>query len=156
MAQYSGPERIRTGTGAQFRKVIDLSSSTRALTTDESGALCVFNLATGVDVTLPPIISADDVGTWFEFVSGLVASTESYTVTAAAGDLLIGRVLVQDTDTANTITSYAPDASDDLIITFSDTADLVGGRVIVEAVSLTRWMVSGTLFHTGNAATPFS
>lgn len=155
MAQYSGPERIKNN-APQFRNVIDLSASTRTLTGDESGSLCVFNLATGVDVTLPGIISAEDVGMWFEFVSGLVASTESYTVTALAGDLLIGRVLVQDTDTANTITSYAPDASDDLIITFSDTADLVGGSVIVQAVSLTRWMVRGTLFCTGNAATPFS
>lgn len=155
MTQYSGPERMKNE-APSFRKVIDVTASTRAMTTDESGALVLLNLATGIDITLPAITSAHEVGTWYEFVSVLAASTETYTITAGAGDLLIGRVLVQDTDTANTIVSYAPDGSDDLILTMSDTADLPGNTVIVTAISTTAWLVQGTLFHTGNAATPFS
>ncbi len=155
MTQYSGPERQKN-TDPQFRNVIDVTGSTRAMTTDESGSLVLLNLATGIDITLPAIKSADEIGTWYEFVSVLAATTETYTITAGTADLLLGRVLVHDTDTANTIASYAPDGSDDLIITLSDTADLPGNTVIVTAISATQWLVQGTLFVTGNAATPFS
>ena len=156
MPQYSGPERIRAGTGAQFRKVINVTSSTRTMTTDESGALVLLNLATGIDITLPAITSDDEIGCWYEFKSILVASSESYTITALAGDLLIGRALLQDTDTANTIVSHAADVSDDLIFTFSDTAELVGGSAIFTAITTSRWLVEGLIYHTGNSATPFS
>lgn len=155
MTQYSGPERMKNE-ATSFRKVIDVTASTRAMATDESGALVLLNLATGIDITLPAITSANEIGTWYEFVSVLAATSETYTITAAAGDLLLGRVLAHDTDTANTIASFAPDGSDDVIITFSDTADLPGGTVIVTAISATAWLVQGTLFHTGNSATPFS
>lgn len=155
MPQYSGPERQKN-TDPQFRNVINVTAGTRTMTTDESGSLVLLNLATGIDITLPAIKSADEVGTWYEFVSILAASTETYTITAQAADLLMGRVIAFDTDTANTVVSYAPDGSDDLIITFSDTADLPGNTVIVTAISTTAWLVQGTLFHTGNAATPFS
>lgn len=155
MTQYSGPERMKNE-ATSFRKVIDVTASTRAMATDESGALVLLNLATGIDITLPAITSANEIGTWYEFVSVLAATSEAYTITAGAADLLIGRVIAQDTDTANTIVSYAPDGTDDLTITFSDTADLPGGTVIVTAISMTRWLVQGTLYHTGNAATPFS
>lgn len=155
MPQYSGPERQRN-TAPSFRNVINVTSATRTMTTDESGSLVLLNLATGIDITLPSIVSDNEVGTWYEFVSILAATSESYTITAGAADLLIGRVLVQDTDTANTITSFAPDVSDDLIITFSDTADLAGNAVRVTAITTTRWLVQGTIYHTGNSATPFS
>ena len=155
MTQYSGPERQKN-TDPQFRNVINVTGSTRAMTTDESGSLVLLNLATGIDIALPAIKSADEIGTWYEFVSVLAATSETYTITAGTADLLLGRVLVHDTDTANTIASYAPDGSDDLIITLSDTADLPGNTVIVTAISATQWLVQGTLFVTGNAATPFS
>lgn len=155
MAQYSGPERQRD-LGARFRRVIDVTTATRAMTTDESGALVLLNRSGGIDITLPAILSEHEVGTTYEFVSVLAASSDTYTITAGTADLLIGRVLAHDTDTSNTIASFAPDGSDDLIITFSDTADLPGGTVVVTAISTTRWLVQGTLYHTGNSATPFS
>lgn len=156
MGQYSGPERIRAGVGAQFRKVIDITDATRAMTTDESGALCLLNRAGGIDITLPAIASSDEVGCWYEFVVVTAASSDTYTITALAADLLLGRALLQDTDTANTIVSHAADLSDDLIFTMSDTADLVGTRVRVTAISTTRWWVEALVYHTGNSATPFS
>jgi len=156
MGQYSGPERIKAGVGGSFRNVINVTSGTRTMTVDESGSLVLLNLATGIDITLPAITSSNEVGTWYEFVSILAASTESYTITAQSGDLLLGRIWTQDTDTANGNASYAADGSDDLIITMSDTADLPGNTVKVTAITTTAWLVQGTLHHTGNAATPFS
>lgn len=155
MPQFSGAERSRNNV-PRFRPVIDVTAATRAMTTDESGALVLLNRSGGIDITLPALLSADDIGTTYEFVSVLAASSDTYTITAQAADLLIGRALLQDTDTSNTITSFAPDGSDDLIVTFSDTADLPGGTIVVTAISASRWLVQGTLFHTGNSATPFS
>lgn len=155
MAQYSGPERIRNNAPG-FRNVIDVTAATRTMTTDESGSLVLLNRAAGIDITLPAILSENEVGTWYEFVSVLAASSDTYTITAQAADLLLGRALLQDTDTANTIVSHAADGSDDLIITLSDTADLPGTTVKVTAISTTRWLVQATVFHTGNSATPFS
>lgn len=156
MGQYSGPERIKAGVGGNFRNVINVTSGTRTMTVDESGSLVLLNLATGIDITLPAITSSDEVGTWYEFISILAASSETYTVTAQSGDLLIGRALVQDTDTANTIVSHAADVSDDLIFTLSDSADLPGSGARFTAITTTRWLVEGLIYHTGNSATPFS
>ena len=156
MAQYGGKERIRDGLGAQFRNVINVTDATRTMTTDESGSLVLLNRAAGIDIALPPIISDEDIGTTYEFVSILAASGDTYTITAQAADLLIGRVWLHDTDTAQTLASHAPDVSDDLIITLSDTADLPGGTIVVTAITTTRWLVQGVLYHTGNSATPFS
>lgn len=155
MPQYSGPERIKNN-APFFRNVITLTASTRTLTVEESGSLVLFNLATGIDVTLPAIASADDIGTTFDFVSILAASSETYTVTAQAADLLIGRAVLHDTDTSNTIASHAADVSDDLIFTLSDTADLPGTSARFTAISTSRWLVEALVFHTGNSATPFS
>lgn len=155
MVQHSGPERLRN-TEPTFRNVINVTSATRTMTTDESGSLVLLNLATGIDITLPAIKTDDEVGCWYEFVSVLAASSDSYTITAGAADLLLGRALLQDTDTANTIVSHAADGSDDLIFTFSDTADLPGSIVRFTAITTTAWLVEGLLYHTGNSATPFS
>lgn len=155
MGQYSGPERIKNN-APNFRNVIDVTAATRSMTTEESGALVLLNRAGGIDIALPAITSTDEVGTWYEFLSVLAASSDTYTITAQAADLMIGRALLQDTDTANTIVSHAADVSDDLIFTMSDTADLPGNYVRVTAISTTRWWVEALIYHTGNSATPFS
>ena len=155
MANYSAPERIKNNAPV-FRNVIDVTSSTRTLTVEESGSLVLLNLATGIDITLPAITSTNEVGTTFDFVSILAASSDTYTITALAADLLIGRAVLHDTDTSNTITSHAADVSDDLIFTLSDTADLPGTSARFTAISTTRWLVESVIFHTGNSATPFS
>lgn len=155
MGQYSGPERVKNNAPV-FRNVITVTSATRTLTTEESGALVLLNLATGIDITLPALVADADVGCYFDIVSILAASSETYTVTAQAADLLIGRALLQDTDTANTIVSHAADVSDDLIFTLSDTADLPGSGARFTAISTSRWLVEALIYHTGNSATPFS
>ena len=154
LMQYNGSAWEEVGSTVNS-KVTVLTSATATPALTDSGTHYILQLAGGIDVTLPAI-GASDVGTRFRFTVGLAASSDTYTITAAAGDLLTGRVFVQDTDTANTVTSYAPDGSDDLIITFSDTADLPGSYVDLVATSATSWMVTGIIFHTGNAATPFS
>lgn len=132
-----------------------VTAATDVLSASQSGTTFILSRTGGIDVTLPAIAAAQ-VGTRFRFIIGLAASSDTYTITAASGDLLTGRVIALDTDTANTVTSFAPDGSDDLIITFSDSADLPGSFVDLIATSATSWMVTGVIYHTGNSATPFS
>lgn len=138
-----------------LQKLEVVTAATRAVTSADRGTHFVLSRAGGIDVALPAV-GASDVGLGFRFSIGLAASSDTYTITAQSADLLTGRVLVQDTDTANTITSFAPDGSDDLILTFSDTADLPGSFVDIVCVSATAWYVTGIIYHTGNSATPFS
>jgi len=155
MPQYTGPERQPNN--APRQKMVEvLTGATDTWTHEDSGTLFILSRAAGIDVTLPAITETAHIGTYFEVQIGTAASSDTYTITALAGDLLGGRVRLWDTDTANTVATHAPDGSDDLILTFSDTADLVGTRVLIEAVSLTSWSVTGDIYHTGNSATPFS
>lgn len=137
------------------KRVEILTGATDAWTEADSGTLFLLNRAGGIDITLPALADTD-VGVFFDVAVITAASSDTYTITAATGDLLTGRVNAWDTDTANTITSFAPDGSDDLIITLSDTADLPGTRLRLVATSATSWFVTGDIYHTGNSATPFS
>lgn len=132
-----------------------ITAATDSWTTADHNTTFILSRSGGIDIALPAI-TADEVGLRYRAIIGAVASSDTYTITAQSGDLLTGRVIAFDTDTANTVVSYAPDGSDDLIITFSDTADLVGSYVDLVATSATSWMVTGVIYHTGNAATPFS
>lgn len=156
MSQYSGPARIANN-APTFYRVESLEAATKVLTADDSGKLLLFNRAGGVDVTLPTI-EASTIGMWFRFQVDTPVSGDAYTITAAATQLLSGRVVAWDTDTSYGTTSYAPDESDDLIITLN--AGTTGGGVgddelLLIAESLTRWRVTGQVFHTGNTATMF-
>lgn len=156
MTQKLGPGRAAP-IGLTY-PVIDLTAATRTLTEDESGSLCLFNRASGVDVALPTI-TADNVGMWFRFEVDTPVSGDLYTITAAATQLLSGAVLNFDTDTSYAPIRYAADESDDLIITLN--ASTMGGGVgddwlLLIAESVTRWRVTGLVWATGSPASPFS
>ena len=156
MTQIIGAGRQAPTLGVM--QVIDVTAATYALTEDEQGSLVLFNLATGIDITLPTI-TADNVGMWFRFQVDTPVSGDTYTITAAATQLLSGRIVAWDTDTSYGTTSYAADESNDVIITLN--ASTTGGgvgddEILLIAESVTRWRVSGQVFHTGNTATMFS
>ena len=156
MTQIIGAGRQAPTLGVM--QVIDVTAATYALTEDEQGSLVLFNLATGIDITLPTI-TADNVGMWFRFQVDTPVSGDTYTITAAATQLLSGRIVAWDTDTSYGTTSYAADESNGVIITLN--ASTTGGgvgddEILLIAESVTRWRVSGQVFHTGNTATMFS
>jgi hypothetical protein len=142
-----------TDTGGAFATSI-------ALTEVQSGRLVLVDDAAGLSFTLPAI-GAAQVGTWFEFLVTVSVTSNSFKVTAAAGDLLNGGVLAIDFDAAYTAPQaafYEPDFSDDLIMTCNGgtTGGKKGTRIKFEAVSETQWFVTGTLVGDGVLATPFS
>jgi hypothetical protein len=142
-----------TDTGGAFATPI-------VLTEAQSGRLVLVDDAAGLDFTLPAIATAQ-IGTWFEFLVTVTITSNSFRVTAAAGDLLNGGVLAIDFDAAYTAPQaafYVPDFSDDLVMTCNGgtTGGKKGTRIKFEAVSATQWFVTGTLVGDGVLATPFS
>lgn len=140
------------------RRVINLTAATRTVAASESGALFLFNKADGIAVTLPAIAP----GLTYEFFFQTAAAGGSTTITAASGDLLLGTLLMNDTDSSNAVTGARPDGSDDLIMTFNGGTQggLIGTHIKIEAVGKFgidgRWVVSGISHHSSNVATPFS
>jgi hypothetical protein len=85
-----------------------------------------------------------------------VAATTT-TITAGAADLLVGGLAIV-TASVPAADHFQPDGSDDLVITMNGTTQggMVGSRLRLEAISATRWLVSGTLLGTSTVITPFS
>ena len=129
-----------------------------ALTAAQSGSVILVDDAAGLDFTLPAI-AATDIGIFYDFVVTTTISSNNFRVTAATGDLLNGGLWIADFDTANTGAYFAPDQSDDLVMTMngSTKGGKKGTHVRFTAISATGWYVTGyTVFGDGALATPFS
>ena len=89
---------------------------------------------------------------------GTTITSNTITITAASGDLLKGYAFMERTDAANNKTYFAPDGTNDLIITLngSTKGGLVGDKIELVGISGTEWRVRATLSHTGSAVNPFS
>ena len=142
----------------QTRRV-EILNADRTLTERDGGTLFVVTLAAGLDVVLPTIEQVD-IGTTFEFVYTVAVSGTAHTYTAGvASDLYIGGVAIVDFDTADKVAHFAPDVSNDVIMTFG-TGGTQGGKIGTRfkftAITSTRWWVEGILAGDGTLATPFS
>ena len=122
--------------------------------TAAAGVEYVLNSAAGVAVVLP----AAAAGARVTIVLGIKITSSATTITAAAGDLLKGYAFLEATDAANNKTYFAPDGTNDLIVTLNGTTKggLIGDRIELVGISDTEWRVRATLSHTGSAVTPFS
>jgi hypothetical protein len=150
-------ENLIGGISSKTARVEELGAD-RTLTARDSGTTFFVTLAAGLDVILPAIASID-IGTTFSFKYGVSVATTAHTYTAQAADLLVGQVLSMDFDTADVVDSFAPDVSDDLIITFASgltQGGKIGTYFSLTAVSPTRWWVEGVLRGDGTIVTPFS
>lgn len=128
-----------------------------ALTEAQSGSVILVDDAAGLDFTLPALAAAQ-IGIHFLFLVTVTITSNNFRVTAQAGDLLNGALAIQDFDTANTISHFAADGSDDLILTCngSTKGGKKGSWVEFIATGANQWTVRGTLFGDGVLATPFS
>lgn len=128
-----------------------------ALTEAQSGRVILVDDAAGLDFTLPALAAAD-IGVHYKFVVTVTITSNNFRVTAASGDLLAGALPIVDFDTANTLTYFTPDGSDDLVLTCngSTTGGKKGSWVEFIATSATQWVVTGVLYGDGTLATPFS
>lgn len=159
-ALYVGTTSTLSGAVNYKKQVTDTGGAYAtpiALTEAQSGRVILVDDAAGLDFTLPAIAAAQ-VGTHYKFIVTVTISSNLLRITAAAGDLLGGAIVMTDFDTADKITYFTPDGSDDLI--FSCNGSTTGGKkgtwVEFLAVSATQWWVNGVVVGDGTLATPFS
>ena len=128
---------------------------TAATLAAQPGNEYALNLAATQAVTVP----SPNKGDVIKFSIGITA-TANKTITVASGSLLEGYAYLFDTAeaTANTRSYFAPDVTNDRVITMNGTTTggTIGGIIELVGVSSTRWRVRAILTATGTAATPFS
>mgnify|MGYP000181523865 CR=1 FL=1 len=135
--------------------VISDLGATRTLSVDETGATVLLNRAAGIVVTLPLAIP----GLTYDFVVTTSVTSNSYKViTGAATELLIGQYTSVDTDTSNAVAVFSGNGSTHIAVTSNGTTTggLVGTKLRFTCVSLTRWIVEGTMNGSGVVATAFA
>lgn len=138
----------------QFRQVIDAVGATRTLAPEESGALCLFDVATGQVFTLP----APVVGMQFEFlVKTTITSGSSKVLTDAAATFLVGGAALVNSGAA-TAQFFAANGTTHRSTNGNGTTTggIIGDRLRFTAISTTVWSVDGVMNDTGIAATPFA
>ncbi len=143
------------GVALKSKRNVLASSGNTTMTSAMSGSVMLIDGAS-TDYALPAI-GTGDVGMFFDFVSTII-STGTQTITAQAADLLTGGITIADVGAAGT-DFFAPDVSDDLIITLNGTTTggvAVGSWCRLTAISATRWFVEGVFCGSGTLATPFS
>jgi len=130
------------------------TSAKTANFTAAAGYVYLITKLDGCAVTLPAITR---VGDRIKLVFG-GATSNSHTVTADATTTLFnGYALMQDTadGTAAAYEVFAPDGSDDDVITLNRTTTGVAGVIELVATASNRWFVEALLHSSGDAATPF-
>jgi hypothetical protein len=140
------------------RKIIGGEVATRTLTAQESGALCLFDVAAGVTYTLPTIDRTEQVGMYFDFFVNVVGSGTYKVITGAATEFLLGAIVLFDKTIATSGDIFDANGTD--IVALAATSDvtgrLLGGSFRVTAINLTQWLIEGYLQEAGTALTPFA
>lgn len=140
------------------REVITVTGN-RALKAEESGALVVFDVAAGAEVTLPSPVE----GMVFDFlVKTTITSNSAKIITKdIATEFLVGSVTFGADASAtlsNAINAFAADGSTHVAITSNGTT--TGGKrgttLRLVGLSSTLWAVSGVEVGSGTIATPFA
>ena len=141
--------------------VVNITTATYTVGTEQSGTIFTLNRANGITVTLP----AAEAGLVFEFHVGTTFTGTMTINNAADTDLLQGTVIMSDKDNLGIIATNAgdttaiakPAAADHQLVADNDTKGrFLGGHVVYKCITDALWLVSGTLIQDGAAATPFT
>lgn len=136
------------------RQVISGVGATRTLKASESGALCLFDSASGVVYTLPPPVA----GLYFEFATTVtITSNAAKVITDAATSFLLGSVDMLINTSATTLAALGNGTTHRAISSNGTTTGGVQGDFYrVTAISSTQWVVNGQISGSGSLATPFA
>lgn len=139
------------------RQVITAAAT---LTTAQSGALCLWNLAAGFTYTLPTL-TANDVGTYYDFQVTVSATSVAHKVIAAAAQYMIGVLhqgILDTTPAANPGPKLFAAGGTDIAVSMAGTTTggLIGTRIRLEAATASTWAISGIVVASGTIATPFA
>lgn len=150
---YDGPSGcIATGL---HREVIQSVGATRTLLAEESGSLCLYDVATGVVYTLPTPVE----GMWFEFAATVSVTSNAYKViTAASTQFLVGGIGILSLTVAEAGDFFVANGTTHRAISEDGATKggLVGGSYRLIAISATQWVVTGISVGAGTLADPFA
>lgn len=150
--EQGAPRKRQVLTGAQ------------TLTVAQSGALCLWNTAAGYTFTLP-VITADDVGVWFEFLGTITnTSVAMKVITGAATSYIIGMPITYvgaTTPAANPgPKGFALNGSSNIAIIMGGTDTTAGGVggvwLRLTAISAVLWHAAGLIPAAGTIVTQAS
>lgn len=149
---FGGPELSQHRAAA--RKIIADGVATRTLVAKESGALCMFDTATGVTYTLP----TPAIGMFFEFAATVAWSSGVYKfITNLSTEFLVGSVSSLNSAAATGEAFLANGTTHRSVsMAGTTTGGFTGDRFRVTAISTTQWLLDGLFSNTGTAATPIA
>lgn len=133
--------------------------STKTLVAADAKTPVLLDTAAGTVVTLP---AATGTGNEFEFITTVIATSNSHIVKVAnATDVMTGALLVVDnadgTVTAFGTTGATTTRSDTITLNRTTTGSVaIGERFWIKDVKAGWWSVRGIVIGTGSEATPFS
>lgn len=136
------------------RQVLSGVGATRTLAANESGSLCLFDLAAGVVYTLPPPV----LGMQFEFITTVtITSGSAKVLTDAATTFMVGAAALLN-NAAATGEAFSANGTTHRSINGNGTTTggIQGDRIRVTAISATQWAVDAVMVQSGTAATPFA
>ena len=156
-----------TGTGVQIKSQVEkitnfypngVQAKTAAFSA-EAGYIYLVTDADGCAITLPTPAAGDRI----KIVNVAAVTSNNHVITSPSGYLLSGYLIIQDAvDMTSSVTcAFAPDGSDDRIITLNGTTKGGGGGDVIELVGVAEggtagWFVEGVLQGSGTLATVFS
>lgn len=136
------------------RVIIADGVATRTLVAKESGALCLFDTATGVTYTLP----TPTIGMQFEFMATVAWASGVYKfITNLSTEFLVG-VTHSLNSAAATGEAFLANGTTHRAVSMAGTTTggFTGDRFKVTAISATQWALEGVFSNTGTAATPIA
>lgn len=138
--------------------IVDATSATLTLTSENSGSTVVLDRAAGVTVTLPDA-STENIGVFYDFIVETTVTSNAYVInTAKAADLYVGGVSFIDDTTPESATMFKPDVSNDDAMSMNGTT--TGGKIgcdfRIKCIGVNKWYVSGIVAASGVIATPFA
>lgn len=137
------------------REVISEGVATRTLLAEESGALCLLDMAAGVTYTLPAPVK----GMQFDISTSVTRTSNSHKIiTNSAAVFLLGAYMAGDPTIATSGDVFTGDGTSHVSIAIDgDTkGGFVGGHLRFTALSSTQWFVEGLVIGTGTMATAFA
>jgi len=149
---FRGPEGAMHT--SQAREIIGDGVATRVLTAKESGALCLFDTATGVTYTLPTPV----IGMTFEFAATVAWASGVYKfITNLSTEFLVGSVTSAN-NAATTAEAFLANGTTHRAVSMAGTTTggFTGDKFRVTAISSTVWFLEGVYSNSGTAATPIA
>jgi hypothetical protein len=135
--------------------VIQSVGATRTLKAEESGSLCLLDVAAGVVYTLPAPVA----GMRFEFlVTVAVTSNAHKVITDAATTFMLGGVIMGDVTVATSGEYFEANGSTHVALSAAGTVTggLLGERYQLTCISGTQWVIEGVCHGAGALSTPFA